>query len=144
MKKTALFVFVCLAVSALLCSCGTGFDTVRRGFEDAGFDYTFVADEYEVAVTVQRELDEAGISYNAHYFTKSVGQGLTSESRAFALVIEFESGSEKDKAFSSEGSATLRYLIEDPETSDHVLGNCVLVEANAAGQDLTAAFNAYK
>lgn len=140
-----LILLIIIMLTAFLTSCGSKFSAVRRSFEDYGFEYTFVASEYELAQTIRRELDESGCEYEIHYFTYTPSASADSAEKACVAVIEFADENQVESVFTSSASNTLKYLIDDYKSSDYVFGNCVLVVLTAGSvSDIAGIFSEKK
>ena len=129
MKKTTRILCVALIAIMLLSlvSCASKFNSIKKNFEDAGYTYVESEDD-STARTIAAELEDGQLSCTVHIF-KNNG-GILESLLGSAVVLEFKSDRELAKAFSEEGSETLKGLIKDAQKSDYVNGNCVLITIN--------------
>lgn len=114
--KKLLLLFVLLGVTVMLSGC-SNFSSVKKAMTNDGWEYVEKEDANSQKITA--ELSEGNISVTVHTFKKGI--------LGFAVVLEFGSTKDLEKAFSEEGSATLKGLITDFQKSEYVNGNCVLI-----------------
>ena len=112
-----------------LVACST-FGSVKKNFEENGYTYVELDEDDSTVKTLTAELEEGEISCTVHMFSKD-GSILP----AIALVLEFGSDKELQKAFAEDGSETLKGLIKDAQDSEYVNGNCVLFPLSILNAD---------
>lgn len=133
MTKLTALVLVCVMLLACLVSCGSAFGKIKKNFEDAGYTYVSEdADGNSTAKTITAELEEGNLDCTVHVFKGDKGFLGTD---VYAMVLEFKSDKELAKAFSEEGSETLKGMIKDAQNSEYVRDNCVLVALTITQQD---------
>lgn len=131
MKKTVRIVSMALllvAVTIMLVSCSS-FNKIKGNFEDAGYK---LVENDEQTNKITAELEEGNISCTAHLFQKEADLGdlgsiVGDLVKYNALVLEFNSDADLEKALSEDGSATLKGFVQDLQKSELVNGNCLLV-----------------
>ena len=131
MKKTVKIVsmaFLLVAVTVILVSCSS-FNKIKGNFEDAGYKLVENDDETN---NITAELENGNISCTAHLFQKDADLGdldsiVGNLVKYNALVLEFKSDADLEKALSEDGSETLKGLVKDIQKSKLVNGNCLLV-----------------
>ena len=130
MTKWLALALVAVMLLMTLVSCGSSFGKIKKNFEDAG--YTYVTDNEDgTAKTITAELEEGNLDCTVHFFK---GEGAFNIP-VYAMVLEFKSDKELAKAFSEEGSETLKGMIKDAQNSEYVRDNCVLVALTITQQD---------
>ena len=130
MTKWLALALVAVMLLTTLVSCGSSFGKIKKNFEDAG--YTYVTDNEDgTAKTITAELEEGNLDCTVHFFK---GEGAFNIP-VYAMVLEFKSDKELAKAFSEEGSETLKGMIKDAQNSEYVRDNCVLVALTITQQD---------
>ena len=131
-KLTALALVVVMMLTTLV-SCGSSFNKIKKNFEEAGYTYVSKdADGNSTAQTITAELEEGNLNCTVHVFKGDKGF-LGAD--VYAMVLEFKSDKELAKAFSEEGSETLKGLIKDAQNSECVRDNCVLIALTITQQD---------
>ena len=134
MTRVLCVALVAVMLLATLVSCGSAFGKIKKNFEDAGYTYVSEnADGDSTAKTITAELKEGNIDCSVHVF-KGEGKGMFGAS-VYAMVLEFSSDKELKKAFSEEGSETLKGMIKDMQESEYVRDNCVLVALTLTQRD---------
>jgi len=130
MTKWLALALVAVMLLTTLVSCGSSFGKIKKNFEDAG--YTYVTDNEDgTAKTITAELEEGNLDCTVHFFK---GEGAFNIP-VYAMVLEFKSDKELAKAFSEEGSETLKGMIKDAQNSEYVRDNCVLIALTITQQD---------
>ena len=133
MTKLTALVLVCVMLLACLVSCGSAFGKIKKNFEDAGYTYQSEdANGDSTAKTITAELEEGNLDCTVHVFKGDKGFLGTD---VYAMVLEFKSDKELAKAFSEEGSETLKGMIKDAQNSEYVRDNCVLIALTITQQD---------
>jgi len=133
MTKLTALVLVCVMLLACLVSCGSAFGKIKKNFEDAGYTYVSEdADGNSTAKTITAELEDGNLDCTVHVFKGDKGFLGTD---VYAMVLEFKSDKELAKAFSEEGSETLKGMIKDAQNSEYVRDNCVLIALTITQQD---------
>lgn len=131
-----------IMIALTLTSCGGGFDSARRGLENAGYTYYFPVGEEEIITTISRELDGLGLRYNIHYFKKTLASDMGVDTVSIGAVIELEKSSDIDTVFNDAKGNTLISLISDGKNSEYVRGNAILIPMTAESKSaLLSAFN---
>lgn len=132
MTKLTALVLVCVMLLACLVSCGSAFGKIKKNFEDAGYTYQSEdANGDSTAKTITAELEEGNLDCTVHVFKGEGALGIP----VYAMVLEFKSDKELAKAFSEEGSETLKGMIKDAQNSEYVRDNCVLIALTITQQD---------
>lgn len=132
MTKLTALVLVCVMLLACLVSCGSAFGKIKKNFEDAGYIYQSEdANGDSTAKTITAELEEGNLDCTVHVFKGEGAFGIP----VYAMVLEFKSDKELAKAFSEEGSETLKGMIKDAQNSEYVRDNCVLIALTITQQD---------
>lgn len=134
-KMTKLLAVALVAIMLLttLVSCGSAFGKIKKNFEEAGYTYVSKdADGNSTAQTITAELEEGNLNCTVHVFKGDKGF-LGAD--VYAMVLEFKSDKELAKAFSEEGSETLKGMIKDAQNSEYVRDNCVLIALTITQQD---------
>lgn len=133
-KMTKLLAIALVAIMLLttLVSCGSAFGKIKKNFEDAGYTYQSEdANGDSTAKTITAELEEGNLDCTVHVFKGEGAFGIP----VYAMVLEFKSDKELAKAFSEEGSETLKGMIKDAQNSEYVRDNCVLIALTITQQD---------
>lgn len=134
MTKLMAFALVAVMLLTSLVSCGSAFGKIKKNFENAG--YTYVSEDANgdsTAKTITAELEKGNLDCTVHMF-KGENKGLLGAD-VYAMVLEFKSDKELAKAFSEEGSETLKGMIKDAQNSEYVRDNCVLIALTLSQQD---------
>ena len=140
MKKLCLVLAITILALTLV-SCGGGFESVRRGMQNAGYTYYFPVGEEELITTISRELDKLGVEHTVHYFKKTLAADMGVETTSIGAFIELEKSGDVDVIFNDAGGNTLISLIENYKSSDHIRGNAILFSITKNGEaELVAAF----
>ncbi len=115
---------LCLALIIVtlfaLVSCST-FKQVKNNFEKNGYTYIELDEDNSYVKSIKAELESGEISFNFHLFSKN-GELIPK----LALIIEFDTDKDLEKAIAENGSETLRGFLKDAQKSDFVNGNCLL------------------
>lgn len=122
MKKTRKILCLALVLVSLfaLVSCST-FNSVKSNFEKNGYTYVELDKDNAIVKSITAELEEGEITCTMHLFSKN-GELIPK----LALVLEFTSDKELQKAITEDGSETLKGFLKDVQESDYVNGNCLL------------------
>ncbi|MBR2620818.1 MAG: hypothetical protein IKC97_00410 [Clostridia bacterium] len=134
MTKMIALALVAVMLLVSLVSCGSAFNKIKKNFEDAGYTYQSEdANGDNTAKTITAELEEGNLDCTVHVF-KGEDKGMFGAD-VYAMVLEFKSDKELAKAFSEEGSETLKGMIKDAQESEYVRDNCVLIALTITQQD---------
>ena len=121
-----------------LVACGSVFGKVKKNFEDAG--YTYVSEDEDgnsTAKAIAGELEGGEFNCTFHFFKKD---GLLLDK--YCMILEFESDKALKDAFSEDGSATLKGLVNDIQESNWVRDNCVIIPLSITeGPEMIEIFN---
>ena len=116
---------VVLAMTFMLCAC-SAYSGIESRMKKAG--YEVASGESTETKTVTAAVDSMQLDCTVHIFSKKY-EGALADVSSFAVVLEFESNDELEKALNEkiENSATLKGFIQDMEKSSYVNGNCILI-----------------
>ncbi len=131
MKNTKRILCLALILVTLftLVACSS-FGGIKSNFEKNGYTYIKADENDTTTKAITAELEKGEISCTVHAFSKN-GTILPS----IALVLEFGSDKELQKAISEDGSETLKGLIKDAQNSEYVNGNCILFPLSILNAD---------
>lgn len=123
MKNTKRILCLALILVTLftLVACSS-FGGIKSRFEKNGYTYIELDEDNSTAKSITAELEEGEISCTLHMFKKN-----DSLIPAIAMVLEFSSDKDLQKAIADDGSETLKGLLKDSQNSEYINGNCVLV-----------------
>ena len=133
MKNTRRILSFTLIVVTLfmLVSCST-FGNVKKNFEQNGYTYIELDEDNSYVKTITAELEQGELSCTLHLFSKNGTILLPT----LALVLEFNTDKDLQKAISEDGSETLKGFLKDAQTSDFVNGNCLLFPLSLNKNDI--------
>lgn len=124
MTRVLCVMLVAVMLTITLVSCGNAFNKIKKNFEAAGYEYLSEDSQgNSTAKAIAGELAGGNFNCKVHFFK---GEGWLIFDK-YCMVLEFESDKALQKAFSEEGSSTLKGLISDIQNSDMVRDNCVLI-----------------
>ena len=131
MTKWMAALLVAVMVLVTLVSCGSTFGKIKGNFEKAGYTYVSQDDDgNSTAKAIKAELEDGELNCKVHFFkteTEAGAFGISVSVPSYCMVLEFSSDKELQKAFSEDGSETLKGMIKDAQDSEYVCDNCVLV-----------------
>ena len=122
MKTTRKILCMALVLVSLfaLVSCST-FGGIKSNFEKNDYTYIELDEDNAIIKSITAELEEGEITCTMHLLSKN-GQLIPK----LALVLEFTSDKDLQKAIAEDGSETLKGFLKDVQESDYVNGNCLL------------------
>lgn len=122
MKTTRKILCMALVLVSLfaLVSCST-FGGIKSNFEKNDYTYIELDEDNAIIKSITAELEAGEITCTMHLFSKN-GQLIPK----LALVLEFTSDKDLQKAIAEDGSETLKGFLKDVQESDYVNGNCLL------------------
>ena len=122
MKTTRKILCMALILVSLfaLVSCSS-FGSIKSNFEKNDYTYIELDEDNAIIKSITAELEEGEITCTMHLFSKN-GQLIPK----LALVLEFTSDKDLQKAIAEDGSETLKGFLKDVQESDYVNGNCLL------------------
>ena len=118
--RTTLCMALILVSLFALVSC-SAFGGIRSNFEKNDYTYIELDEDNAIVKSITAELEKGNITCTMHLFSKN-GQLIPK----LALILEFTSDKDLQKAIAEDGSETLKGFLKDVQESDYVNGNCLL------------------
>lgn len=113
-------------LSLLLVGCSK-FNSIKKGFEKAGYEYHEIS--HKDIDALMEEFEDNDIFVIPHLFTKGFN---------YPVVLEFETTKEMNEQI--ENSETLKGFLKDLQKSDYVRGNCILIPLGINQEEMVNAF----
>lgn len=131
MKKTRKILCLALVLVSLfaLVSCSS-FESIKSSFEKNGYTYVELDEDNQYVKSITADLEEGELTCTMHLFSKN-GELIPK----LALVLEFSSDKDLQKAIAEDGSETIKGLLKDAQESDYINGNCLLLPLSITEAD---------